>query len=136
MKKWIALCLALLCAGLLCACQGKPLPDGMSEDTLLQRGQEVLLELVEGDYDAVYGYLRPDVAAGTSAGDIQSLVLRPVGGAGGYKQIESRMTTGQSPNGEHYGVGVMYCQFSKDDVLVRLAFDPQMALIGLEVKKQ
>ena len=57
MKKWIALCLALLCAGLLCACQGKPLPDGMSEDTLLQKGQEVLLELVEGDYDAVYGYL-------------------------------------------------------------------------------
>ena len=46
MKKWIALCLALLCAGLLCACQGKPLPDGMSEDTLLQKGQEVLLELV------------------------------------------------------------------------------------------
>ena len=29
MKKWIALCLALLCAGLLCACQGKPLPDGL-----------------------------------------------------------------------------------------------------------
>ena len=77
MKKWIALCLALLCAGLLCACQGKPLPDGMSEDTLLQRGQEVLLELVEGDYDAVYGYLRPDVAADTSPEEIQALALRP-----------------------------------------------------------
>ena len=106
---------------LLAGCQGKPLPAGMDEDALLERGQEVLLE---------------DVAAGTSAEDIQSLVLRQLDGAGVYKQIESRMTTGQSSNGEHYGVAVMYCQFSKDDVLVRLAFDPQMALIGLEVKKQ
>jgi len=121
---------------LLAGCQGKPLPAGMDEDALLERGQEVLLELVGGDYEAVYGQLREDVAAGTSAEDIQSLVLRQLDGAGVYKQIESRMTTGQSSNGEHYGVAVMYCQFSKDDVLVRLAFDPQMALIGLEVKKQ
>jgi len=121
---------------LLAGCQGKPLPEGMDEDALLQKGQEVLLELVEGDYGAVYGQLREDVAAGTSAEDIQSLVLRQLDGAGVYKQIESRMTTGQSSNGESYGVAVMYCQFSKDDVLVRLAFDPEMALIGLEVKKQ
>ena len=135
MKKWIALCLALLCAGLLCACQGKPLPDGMSEDTLLQKGQEVLLELVEGDYDAVYGYLRPDVAADTSPEEIQALALRQLDGAGVYKQIDSRMATGQTSNGESYGVAVLYCKFSEDNVLARLDFDPNLCLIGLEIKK-
>ena len=121
---------------LLAGCQGKPLPEGMDEDALLQKGQEVLLDLVEGDYEAVYGQLREDVAVGTSAEDIQSLALRQLDGAGVYKQIKSRMTTGQSSNGESYGVSVMYCQFSKKDVLVRLAFDPDLQLIGLEIKKQ
>ena len=120
---------------LLAGCQGKPLPPGMDEAALLEKGQEVLLELVGGDYEAVYGRLREDVAAGASAEDIQSLALRQLDGAGVYKQIESRMATGQSSNGESYGVAVLYCQFSKDDVLVRLAFDPDMALIGLEIKK-
>ena len=136
MKRTLFCLAGLFLVILLAGCQGKPLPEGMDEDALLQKGQEVLLELVEGDYAAVYGQLREDVAESTSPEDIQSLVLRQLDGAGVYKQIESRMTTGQSSNGESYGVAVMYCQFSKDDVLVRLAFDPQMALIGLEVKKQ
>lgn len=137
MKQNLCLLAGLLCILLLLAgCQGKPLPEGMDEDVLLQKGQEVLLELVEGGYEEVYSRLREDVAAGTSAEDIQSLALRQLDGAGVYKQIESRMTTGQSSNGERYGVAVLYCQFSKDDVLVRLAFDPQMDLIGLEIKKQ
>jgi hypothetical protein len=46
------------------------------------------------------------------------------------------MATGQSSDGEDYGVAVFYCEYSKKDVLVRLAFDPDYALIGLEIKKQ
>ena len=46
------------------------------------------------------------------------------------------MTTGQSSDGEEYGVAVLYCSFSKDEVLFRLAFDPNYALIGLEIRKQ
>ncbi|MDE7243180.1 MAG: DUF3887 domain-containing protein [Oscillospiraceae bacterium] len=127
-------CLLLLLA--LTACKGKPLPDGMDETSLLERGQEVLLLIAGGEYEAVYDALRDDVAAGTSVEDIQALALRQLDGAGVYKQIESRMTTGQSSGGESYGIAVMYCQFSEDDVLVRLAFDPNLDLIGLEIKKQ
>lgn len=125
----------LVCLLLLTGCKGRPLPEGMDEAALLSKGQEVLLSLVGGDYEAVYGELRQDVAEGTSPEDIQTLALRQLDGAGVYKQIESRMATGQSSNGEDYGVAVLYCQFSKDDVLVRLAFDPDLELIGLEIKK-
>ena len=125
----------LVCLLLLTGCKGRPLPEGMDEAALLSKGQEVLLSLVGGDYEAVYGALRQDVAEGTSPEAIQTLALRQLDGAGVYKQIESRMATGQSSNGEDYGVAVLYCQFSKDDVLVRLAFDPDLALIGLEIKK-
>lgn len=128
--------LAVLVMLLLAACQGKPLPGGMEETALLDAGQEALLLLAGGDYEGVFGLLREDVAEALTAEDIRDLALRQLDGAGVYKQIESRMATGQSSDGEDYGVAVFHCEYSKKDVLVRLAFDPDYALIGLEVKKQ
>lgn len=128
--------LALLLALLLCGCQGKPLPAGMDEAELLEAGQEIVLLVADEDYDAVRARFREDVAQTLTAADIEELAVRQLEGAGEYRQIESRMTTGQSSNGESYGVAVFYCQFSKDDVLFRVAFDPDMALIGMEIKKK
>lgn len=120
---------------LLCGCQGKPLPAGMEEETLLRHGREVVILLTGGDYDAVREQMREDVAAGVTAEDIRSLVLRQADGAGVYKEISSSMVTGQSSNGESYGVAVFYCKYEKKNVLFRLAFDTSYELIGMEVTK-
>ena len=128
-----ALVMALL---LLAGCQGNPLPDGMDEAALLEAGRDVVLLLVSGDYESVRAALRPDVAETVAEEDIQRLVLQQTDGAGVYKQIDSSMVTGQSSDGEDYGVGVYYCQYAKKKVLFRIAFDRDMQLIGMEVKKQ
>lgn len=128
-----ALVMALL---LLAGCQGNPLPDGMDEASLLEAGRDVVLLLVSGDYESVRAALRPDVAETVAEEDIQRLVLQQTDGAGVYKQIDSSMVTGQSSGGEDYGVGVYYCQYAKKKVLFRIAFDRDMQLIGMEVKKQ
>lgn len=128
-----ALVMALL---LLAGCQGNPLPDGMDEAVLLEAGRDVVLLLVSGDYESVRAALRPDVAETVAEEDIQRLVLQQTDGAGVYKQIDSSMVTGQSSDGEDYGVGVYYCQYAKKKVLFRIAFDADMQLIGMEVKKQ
>ena len=127
-----ALALAVL---LLCGCQGKPLPEGMDEETLLKNGREVAVLLAGGDYEAVLDRMREDVAASVTAEDLQSLMIRQTEGAGVYKQIDSAMVTGQSSDGEEYGVAVIYCSYSKKNVLFRLAFDINYELIGLEIKK-
>lgn len=121
---------------LLVGCQGKPLPSGMEEEELLRHGREVVALLAGGEYEEVLGLMREDVAAGTKVEDIQNLVIQQTDGAGTYKQIDSTMTTGQSSNGEAYGVAVIYCDYSKKDVLFRLAFDANYELIGMEIKKQ
>lgn len=120
---------------LLCSCQGKPLPAGMDEETLLKNGREVTVLLAGGDYEGVLSRIRADVAAGVSAEDIQKLVITQTDGAGTYKQIDSVMTTGQYSNGEDYGVAVLYCGYTKKNVLFRLAFDGNYELIGMEIKK-
>ena len=81
------------------------------------------------------GAFRADVRETLTTEDIQSLALNQLDGAGVYKQIEKSMTTGQSSDGEDYGVAVLYCEFSEKDVLFRLAFDPDMALIGMDIQQ-
>ena len=133
MRRFAALLTVLF---LLTGCQGKALPSGMEEEELLKRGREVVVLLAGGDYEEVYNLLRSDVAAGTAVEDIQSLVIQQTDGAGTYKQIDGSMSTGQSSNGEEYGVAVFYCDYTEKNVLFRLAFDPNYDLIGMEIKKQ
>ena len=136
MRKRVLSLAVLALVLLLCGCQGKPLPEGMEEETLLSQGREVVALLVRGDYGAVLDLMREDVAAGVKEEDIQTLVLNQTGSAGAYKEISDAMATGQSSDGESYGVAVFYCKYEKKKVLFRLAFDSDYALIGMEIKKQ
>ena len=125
----------MLCFALLAGCQGKALPEGMDEDALLEAGKDVMLLVVQGDYEAVLELFRPDVRETIAVEDIQTLALRQLDGAGVYKQIEESMTTGQSGDGENYGIAVLYCQFSEKDVLFRAAFDADMTLVGIDIQQ-
>ena len=136
MKKIVCSAVGLLLSlVLLTGCQGKALPEGMSEDALLEAGKDVMLLVVQGDYHSVLETFRSDVQETLTVEDIQTLALRQLDGAGVYKQIEKSMTTGQSSDGEHYGVAVLYCEFSEKDILFRLAFDADMALIGMDIQQ-
>lgn len=125
----------LLSAVLLAGCQGKALPEGMDQGALLEAGKDVMLLVIQGDYEAVLEQFRPDVRETISVEDIQALALRQLDGAGVYKQIEESMTTGQSGDGEEYGIAVLYCEFSEKDVLFRVAFDTDMTLIGIDIQQ-
>ena len=113
---------ALLCLALLAGCQGKALPEGMDRDALLEAGKDVMLLVVQGEYETVLGLFRPDIRETISVEDIQSLALRQLDGAGVYKQIEES------------GIAVLYCEFSEKDVLFRLAFDVDMTLMGIDIQ--
>lgn len=132
-KTFLFLLLSLV---LLAGCQGKALPDGMEERTLLNAGRDVMLLVVEGAYDEVWDCLRADVAETVTPEDIANLAHAQLDGSGDYRQIDGSMTTSQTSDGETYGVAVLYCEFSKNDILFRLAFDPNMSLIGLNIQKQ
>lgn len=139
MKKlrWGGLLALLVCLLLLCACDGNPLPQGMEEETLLDQGREIVQLLNEGNYDAIYDQMRQDGQETTSVEDIQSYFQAVLDEAGAYKRESDCLATGQKlDSGEEYGTAVLYCKHEKKNVVYRIAFDTDMALMGLQVQAE
>lgn len=136
MKKFVNIALSVLLLLFLTACGGETLPEGVDEETLFHAGKDVMLLLVDEEYDAVHAMLREDQRVLFSAEDIAGVVSSALDGAGIYKQIEDHIAVGQVVEGERYAVAVLYCEFSDEDVLVRVSFDADMELVGFSLDQQ
>lgn len=133
MKKIGVLC--VLCLLILSGCsQGNPLPEGMEENVLLQEGWAVVDQMIDGDYQTVADRFREDIEVTGEA--LEELMTSATADAGDYVQHEDGMVTGQESNGEKYGVAVLLCKYRKDTILFRVAFDPDMELIGMSIEEK
>ena len=131
MKQWIpVLLLCLLLSG--CA-RGNPLPEGMDAEEVIAAGTAVVKQAGDGEYAKVLSQFREDVREELTVERLQALIEDATAGCGDYVQVEDAMATGQESDGEEYGVAVLYAEYTEGDVLYRVAFDPDMALIGLSV---
>lgn len=136
MRKSIALllALALLAALGLTGCTGKKLPDGMDSDEVVHAGISVMKQLIDGEYDAVYDTLREDVRAQTSADALERMMDEAEDGRGSYDKVTDSMATGVTDADEPHAIAVIRAKYEKKSVYFRIAFDTDMALIGLEAK--
>ena len=92
-------------------------------------------QLLEGDYEAVYESFREDIRADLTAQSVQDLVEPVFQEAGDYQELKSAQVTG-STEGEEHGIAQLLCIFSQEKVSIRVAFDPDMELIGLSAGLQ
>ena len=141
MRKRLWLLLVVLSALFLlagCKVSGNPLPEGMEEETVLERGREVVALLNSGDYQAVYDLLREDARETSSPEAIQSYMEERLDKAGAYKSEDEAMATGQKikDTGEEYGTAVLYCKHEKKSMIYRIAYSADMELMGIEIKVQ
>ena len=141
MRKRLWLLLVVLSALFLlagCKVSGNPLPEGMEEETVLERGREVVALLNSGDYQEVYDLLREDARETSSPEAIQSYMEERLDKAGAYKSEDEAMATGQKikDTGEEYGPAVLYCKHEKKSMIYRIAYSADMELMGIEIKVQ
>ena len=130
-KKKIGLPLAALALLLLCtACivKGKDLPKGMEEDAVLSAGLGVMDQLIRGEYDEVYEELRSDVRDATTASALEDVMDTATDGLGEPKEV--------TDTDEPHAIAVIRRKYEKKSVYFRIAFDPDMQLIGMEIKKK
>ena len=135
MKKRIAaLGLLLLAGALLCGCYASPLPEGMEADAVLEAGQEVAQLLFDGDYQGVCDRFREDIGDTLTADTVSQLFQEPLDKAGAVRKLDDTRTQG-SDEGEPHGIAELYYKCAKKTVLLRIAFDLEMNLIGLDPPK-
>ena len=70
-----------------------------------------------------------------TAQSVQDLVEPVFQEAGDYQELKSAQVTG-STEGEEHGIAQLLCIFSQEKVSIRVAFDPDMELIGLSAGLQ
>ena len=137
MKKILTTVISMILLLLLATgCSGSPLPEGMDEKSLFMAGKDVALLLVDGEFETVHGMIREDQRQQISVDDIRTAVTTQLAGAGEYRQIEDHMATGQVVAGVRYGVSVLYCEFSEEDVLIRVSFDEDGNLVGFSLNQR
>ena len=129
-----ALALLLLCTA--CAVKGNPLPKGMEEDAVLSAGLGVMDQLIRGEYDEVYEELRSDVRDATTASALEDVMDTATDGLGEPKEVTDTMVTGVTDTDEPHAIAVIQRKYEKKSVYFRIAFDPDMQLIGMEIKKK
>lgn len=135
MKKAAAAVLALGLVFLLCGCQGKPLPEGMDDEAVLEAGREIVVRLNEGDWQGIFSQMRSDGQEKASPEAIQEIMESVLDRAGELKKETDAMVTGQTlkETGEEYGTAVFYYKHAKKRVQYRIAFSQDMELMGLSV---
>lgn len=141
MRRVVKLSAVVLAVLLLAGCSSQeetePLPESMDEETVLAAGEDILNQLLAGEYEAVYEEFREDVRAGLTAEDVQNLVEPVFTEAGEYQEIDNSDVIGNSDEEEgEYGIARFRCTFSEEDVAVNIAFDLDMELIGLSAGAQ
>lgn len=136
-KKRILPLLAALCLLLTaCAVKGNALPDGMDEDALRLAGLAVVNELCTGEYESVYDALREDVREAVTAEEIGALMDSARDGLGEAGEVTDTLVTGVTDAEEEHAIVVIRRKFDKKSIYFRVAFDTDMQLIGLEIKKK
>ena len=108
----------------------------MDEDTVLLAGLGVVRELTDGEYESVYESLRADVREQTTAEAIGRLMETAADGLGAAGDVTDTLVTGVADADEPHAIAVIRRKYEKKSVYFRIAYDTEMQLIGLEIKRK
>ena len=133
-RSWLTFLLLALLLLPSCRVSGNPLPEGMEEEAVVERGREIVALLNGGDWQEVYDLLRSDALETSSPEGIQSYMEERLEKAKAYVKETDAMATGQKlkDTGEEYGTAVLYCKHEKKSVMYRIAYSIDMELMGIE----
>ncbi|MBE6972936.1 MAG: DUF3887 domain-containing protein [Ruminococcaceae bacterium] len=145
MKRVLSLgCLILAMSLLLTGCTGPaPLPEGMDKETVIAEGQEVMDELLAGEYELVLARFREDIRSQKDKEITVDVIKQLVDEhivpeeLGKFVEVGNAQAEGVTePEAEPHGVAVFHCKYEKEKVAFGFAFDVDMNLIGLSIARQ
>lgn len=134
MKK-VALCLiAVFVVFSMVACSTPKLPEGFSEEAVVNKSKEIVGLINEKNYEAVHQMVRDDVKEGLSVEALRSCETI-LDKSGAFEEYTNATTVGKDEkNGESYAGVVLDCKYQNSKHTYTISFDKNMEIIGLFVK--
>jgi len=140
-KLGIILSLAVLLPILLLSGCSKaiPLPDSMDQEKVSQAAQQIVAELLDGEYQVVADRFRADMKQEYSiTADTVKAMMDTVAKAGAYISTEHILVLGgesKAIDEDYASVGVS-CKHENGTVYFELSLDVNLELIGLAAKEK
>ena len=130
--------MVLIALTALMGCQGAPLPEGMAETAVLDKGEQIVLLITQQDYEAVTQLFRQDVRETMQEKAVETLCAPILEEAGALEKIDTRRASGQQDeqSGETYAEALIIGSHEHKKVVYRMALDEQLQLIGLSIFAQ
>ena len=133
----LALLLPIL---LLSGCSSaNPLPDSMDQDQVSEVAQQIVTELVAGEYQTVADRFRQDTKEtySVTAETIEAM-MDTITKAGDYIATERVLVLGgdKKIQNEDYATALVYCKHDKKAVVYEMSLDVNLELLGLAAKQK
>lgn len=129
MKKLISVISIVMCVIFLSSCAVK-LPEGMSEDTVIESAANLVTILNNKDYTAFDALCEAPLAEAFASSPISDVWEPLYSDAGTFDKIEK--TTLQASNG--YAVATVQAKYSNKNIVFTFSFSPEYKLGGIYLK--
>ena len=143
MKKKLSALLAaalLLPILMLSGCSGAiPLPDSIDQEAASQVAQEIITELVAGEYQTVADRFRDDMKQSYSVtAQTVSDMMDSIANAGPYVATERVLVLGGDTKvlNEDFASVAVYCKHEKKAVVYEMSLDVNLELLGIAAKQK
>lgn len=136
MKKTnIILVSIMIIIALLTACGAQELPEGFSEEEVINQAEYVVSLLSAKDYEGVAALFAPVMAEGLDAEGLENAVGEQIDKLGGFVRVSSsNIGGGNDKTIGDYGVVVLVCDYENGKATYTISIDSNNQVCGLYMK--
>ncbi len=127
------LVLCIIVCFLLTGCAAKHLPDGVSEEMVSERIEEIVSLLNAREYGKVIDSFRDDLESQASEEQLATAFDEKLDQMGGFIQIKETLIGGDTDmkTYEESAYGIVLCEYENGTAIYRIVFDSSLELIGV-----
>jgi hypothetical protein len=136
MKKLLILVMCIVgITAILSGCSAPALPEGLDEEAIYARAEQVVANISKGDYEGTAAMFSPEMAAALDAAGLEKAIGGMVTKLGSFEKITAKSAAGKNDAtiGD-YAVVIIAAKYENGRATYTISIDKEGQIIGLYMK--
>ena len=134
-KTWMTIVSIIIITALLTACGAQELPEGFSEEKVINQAEYVVSLLSAKDYEGVAALFAPVMEEGLNAEGLETAIGAQIDKLGAFVSVSSsRVAGGNDKTVGDYGIVVLSCDYENGKATYTISIDSNYQVCGLYMK--